>query len=74
MPEYANLNGSSAVTNYEVEEDAIIVTFGGGAAYRYTYASAGAANIEHMKALAQAGRGLATFISQVVKNQYESKL
>jgi hypothetical protein len=74
MIPYANVNGNSGVTAYQVEGDAITVEFRGGAAYKYTYASTGAANVEQMKALAQAGRGLGTFISQVVKKAYESRV
>lgn len=73
MEAYRNLGGKSSVVNFEVGERHIDVMFKGGWIYRYTNASAGALNIQRMCNLAREGRGLATFISRVVKQAYESK-
>jgi len=74
MQRYRNLNGNSGVLAYEIEEDSIKVKFSGGDVYLYTVASTGRDNIEAMKALAVAGRGLSTFISRYVREEYASKL
>ena len=57
---------------YEIEDTAIIVQFVHGAKYKYSYASAGKENVEEMKRLAISGKGLSTYISQHVKDRYES--
>ena len=70
MQPYANLGGGSNAVGYEIGVDWIRVLFGDGSIYRYTYQSAGASNIEHMKQLAAAGQGLNSFIMRVVKYRY----
>ncbi|MBN3724362.1 hypothetical protein [Burkholderia sp. Ac-20379] len=62
MEHYKNLDGDSGVLQYENGSDYIWVVFSDGARYQYTYGSAGAENIETMKKLAVAGRGLNSFI------------
>jgi hypothetical protein len=73
MPMYANLGRNSGVNSYEYGDDWIEVTFTTGRTYRYSYRSAGALNIERMKALADVGRGLNSFISSnpAVRKGYE---
>lgn len=73
MQLYGNLAGDSGVTHFEPGADFIRVRFVGGDTYLYTYQSAGPDNVEHMKQLAQAGRGLSTFISRTIKDMYEVK-
>lgn len=73
MKPYQNLGGDSGVVAYETGADWIEVQFKDGSEYRYTYASAGASNIEHMKMLARQGKGLNSFINTTVRTQYESK-
>jgi len=46
---YKNLGGDSGVAAYENGPDFIRVQFSDGSVYLYTYASADAQNIEHMK-------------------------
>jgi hypothetical protein len=72
MTRYANLNGDSPISRYEVGPDFIDVHFGDWV-YRYNDANPGHAHVEHMKALAAAGHGLATYISTRVKNRYALK-
>lgn len=71
MKKYQNLNGNSGVLAYEIEDEAIRVQFSEGKIYRYTYISAGKEHVEQMKILAEAGKGLSTYISQNVKGDYE---
>lgn len=71
MTRYSNLSGTSGVRAYQLETTAILVEFKDRTQYRYSYASAGVANVEHMKRLAEAGRGLATFIRQSAYGLYE---
>ena len=74
MERYRNLGGDSGVVAYEIGDDSIKVQFSDGSLYLYNYQSAGRHNIEQMKSLAIAGRGLNSFISTVVKKRYASKL
>jgi hypothetical protein len=71
MQPYPNLSNGSGVSAYEIGADYIIVQFHRGRPYRYSYASAGEHHVERMKELAASGRGLSTYISQHVHNQYE---
>jgi hypothetical protein len=73
MQRYGNLSRGSGVVAYAIRPDAIEVKFQDGWIYLYTHASAGAANIETMKTLAAAGKGLSTFISRQVRHRYQSK-
>lgn len=65
MEPYSNLSRASGVLAYQVGSDYIIVQFKTGqyTFYKYTYSSAGSAVIEHLKNLAQQGRGLNSYIS-----------
>lgn len=74
MTRYMNLNGDSGVAGYELGADSITVYFKDGAAYLYTWASAGASNTVHMTELAVGGRGLNRFISRVARKRYARKL
>jgi hypothetical protein len=74
MQRYKNLGGESGVVAYDIDAAQIIVQFRNGDRYLYTEDSAGAANIAQMQALAQAGRGLSSFISQHVHDRYERKV
>jgi hypothetical protein len=64
MKRYANLDGQSGVLAYDLRPDAIVLRLLTGGDYEYTYASAGRDNVEAMKRLAIAGRGLATYVNQ----------
>lgn len=64
MPAYANLSGRSGVVSYDVGPDYLDVTFRGGRTYRYPENLNGKTVIDAMKQMAQAGRGLATFIAR----------
>ena len=71
MQNYANLRGNSPIIGYEIEPTRIRIMFKGERTYSYSYASAGASNVEQMKSLAQAGAGLSAFITRNVRYNYE---
>lgn len=73
MKRYLNLSGDSGVTDYEIGEDFIRVRFKGPHQYMYSYSAPGHAEVETMKKLALEGRGLATFISQFVRERYAKR-
>lgn len=74
MKKYRDIAGNSGVTAYESDDESIVVEFNHAAVYRYTYASAGKRTIEKMKRLANEGKGLSTYISRFVKENFESKI
>ena len=74
MRPYLNLSGQSGVQGYDLGSDFIDVRFHDrDKPYRYSFRGVGQVNVERMKKLAMAGRGLSTFISQhpEVKNGYD---
>lgn len=73
MKTYRNLSGRSGVTAYELGAGRIAVEFVDGARYLYTERSAGKRHIARMQRLAQAGRGLSSYISRHVRDGYERK-
>lgn len=64
MPAYADINGDSGVSSYNIGDDYIDVTFKKGGTYRYTHASAGKVAVEQMKMLAKSGDGLNSYINR----------
>jgi hypothetical protein len=71
---YKNRSGESGVVAYDIDAGQIIVEFRNGERYLYTEDSAGAANVAQMQALAEAGHGLSSFISQHVHDRYARKI
>jgi hypothetical protein len=74
MQRYGNQSRESGVVAYDIDAGQIIVQFRNGDRYLYTEDSAGAANIATMQALARAGRGLSSFISQHVHDRFARKI
>jgi hypothetical protein len=74
MQRYQNRSGDSGVVAYDIDAGQIIVEFRNGERYLYTEDSAGAANVAQMQALAKAGHGLSSFISQHVHDRYARKI
>lgn len=68
---YSNLGGNSSVAAYEILPYAINIQFQDGRWYRYSYSKAGKSNVENMKALAQRGIGLCSYIQRYVKYLYD---
>ena len=73
MERYRHLSGDSGVTDYELGQDFIRIRFQGGLTYRYGHVRPGQHHVDRMKALAIAGQGLGTYISQHVRDQYEKE-
>ena len=75
MTPYRNFGGNSNVLAYEANEDSIHVIFKNGSCRNYLYNSVlpGLAVVEKMKVLAAQGRGLNSYISSIVKNNYMRK-
>lgn len=72
MKPYKNISGKSGVWAYLIGPDWIKVKFGrNGETYTYSYRSAGIEHVERMKVLAEAGKGLATYINRHVRDLYE---
>lgn len=74
MERYRNINGGSGVLAYETGKDFIKICFRGDEIYLYNYAKPGKEHVEEMKALAEKGIGLSTYISQNVRENYFQKL
>lgn len=74
MERYRNRGGDSGIVAYEIGPDFITVKFSDRSVYLYTYRSAGRANIERMKRLAIAGKGLHSFINRRVNKKYARRL
>ncbi len=74
MKRYQNLSGKSQVTMYELAKDVVTVRYANQEVYRYSNQSAGRENISKMKVLAQAGKGLETFINANVKEKFARKV
>ena len=65
MTPYKSKSGkSSGVTAFDIGEDYIRVQFNFIETYTYSYKTAGEKAVEKMKALAQAQKGLSTYISR----------
>ena len=73
MRKYKNISRDSGVTAFEIGNDYIKIKFRGPEIYTYNYIKPGKPRVEVMKTLALEGRGLSTFISQEVRDDYFSK-
>jgi len=72
MEKYGNLGGDSGVVSYDSLSTSIKIQFvNNSTIYVYTYSKPGKIHVEKMKQLARAGRGLATYISQKVRDDYD---
>ncbi|HXT16160.1 MAG TPA: hypothetical protein VN706_11060 [Gemmatimonadaceae bacterium] len=75
MKRYGNRSGHSGVAFFDDGPDFIKVQFGetDTVVYVYDHVIPGAADVARMKALAVAGRGLSSYISQHVRDRYRRK-
>jgi hypothetical protein len=72
MTPYGNRSGDSGVAAYECRADEIRLRFVGGATiYVYTGVAPGSRHVRAMQRLATAGKGLATYVNQHVRDDYE---
>lgn len=74
MQRYANRSGGSGVVAYAMGPRGIAVEFVDGAIYVYDVDRPGAWHVAQMKRLARAGRGLSTYISQQVRDNFARRL
>ena len=74
MKRYRNLDGHSGVTAYECGDGFIRIRFVNGDTYEYTDKATGPKHVANMQQLARAGRGLATYVSRFVHDDYARKL
>lgn len=74
MLRYRNLDGHSGVVAYASGEGWIRIRFVGGQTYEYTDAATGPEHVRNMRMLAQAGEGLATYVSRFVREAYARRL
>lgn len=63
MKPYRNLSGDSGVAGYELGRNFIGVRFRSGEEYRYEAGRIGRKHLDAMRQLAEAGKGLATYIN-----------
>ena len=64
MERYRNRSGDAGIMAYACGPAWIHIRFTRGGTYEYASDSVGAANLKTMKRLANAGKGLTTFINQ----------
>lgn len=74
MQRYANRSGDSGVVAYSLGTGSIIVEFHGGKRYLYDQLRPGRQHVERMRALARRGRGLSSYISRHVRENYSAQL
>jgi len=66
--------GSAGVESFEIGDRSIKVRFAEGGTYLYDQVKPGKVHVAQMIALARAGAGLATYISQQVRGNYARKI
>ena len=71
---YKDQSGNSGVLEYEPGPGFIRIWFLSGEGYEYDYTKPGKAEVDEMKRLARAGKGLATYINQHVQKNYARTL
>ncbi|AWK07091.1 hypothetical protein HYN56_23805 [Flavobacterium crocinum] len=71
MERYANRNGQSGVSAYEIGTNYIRIRFSSGSVYQYSYRKAGQYHVDNMKRLATQGYGLNSYINAYVKFKYD---
>ena len=73
MRQYGANHKKHGVQAFEIGPDSIDIEFSSGWIYRFSYQKPGQPRVEKMKALAESGHGLSTFINKHVKNRFESR-
>ena len=74
MLRYKNLSGNSTVLRYQCTKDTMTIGFSDFSVYKFTNQSTSPETIGKMKVLAQAGKGLGTFITANVKDRFSRKI
>ena len=73
MTTYKNLCEESGVIAYEILPEGIRVQFISEEVYYYSNTNPGEEHVLKMKELAEKGRGLATYISQKIRSNFDHK-
>jgi hypothetical protein len=73
MTQYGGHPRKHGVLAFEIQPDAIDVEFTSGWIYHFSYQKTGETRVERMKALAESGHGLSTFINKHVRNRFASR-
>lgn len=71
---YKDRSGNSGVHYYAITPTSILVWFADESGYEYDHIRPGRQHVEAMERLAEAGKGLATYINQHVREDYARKL
>ena len=71
---YSNFGRRPGVRYFALGPSFIRIWFKDGDGYEYNYAAPGRADVQEMKRLAEAGRGLATYVNRHVRENYARKL
>ncbi|WP_413484502.1 hypothetical protein [Morganella psychrotolerans] len=74
MEQYQNRGGDSGVVGFDIENDSITVQFRDNSLYLYNSIRPGLVEVNHMKELARAGRGLNSYISRTIRKNFFKKL
>jgi hypothetical protein len=69
MIPYKNLSGNSGIIAYETGKTYIRILFKDGI-YTYDYSKPGRKSVEVLKLLAVKGKGLSTYISRFIRENY----
>ncbi|ABY63278.1 virion structural protein [Pseudomonas phage 201phi2-1] len=71
--EYANIGGNSSIRGYDHGEDWLVVMFSDGSRYLYTLKSTEREQLDYMRRLAMAGKGLNSYITRIVQANYAGR-
>ena len=74
MQRYANRSGHSGVAGFAARSDGLLVEFNDGKLYFYSFDVPGRRHVERMKALAEDGAGLSTYISRHVGRRFAARI
>lgn len=74
MRAYGSKGGGSGVVAYDAGPDWIVLRFVDGGTYRYDRRHPGPCHVAEMQRLAEAGRGLNTYLNQHVREDYAARL
>lgn len=73
MEKYKNLSGDSPIVEFEIGTDSISIKFKDGWIYIFNGVRPGALQVEKLKSLAAAGKGLSGYLSSNVGKNFFSK-
>lgn len=74
MLRYEGASDNSGVVAYQPGADFIQLKFRDGRRYIYSYRCPGPKDVEAMKGLATAGKGLTTYVNKYVRDRFDTRL